>query len=157
MQSQAKASKPIRSQLLRLVTQNPGDFPLKQRFPLPASASGALGEAWVPSAPQWPPRTTACPAKHHGSHRLEKLISMGKGRKRNLVGNNCPGSRQGVLFLSKHRTHVRKHGLPKPYFPWMGGSTPNAGQGQNMKVWEASCNGNMESSLPESQRCTSSP
>lgn len=95
MQSQAKASKPIRSQLLRLVTQNPGDFPLKQRFPLPASASGALGEAWVPSAPQWPPRTTACPAKHHGSHRLEKLISMGKGRKRESCGEQLPWQQAG--------------------------------------------------------------
>lgn len=80
--SQAKESKTTRSQLFRSVTQNPGDFPLKQRFLLPASVSGAQGEAWVPSAPRWPLHTTVCPAKRHGRHRLEKLISMGKGRKR---------------------------------------------------------------------------
>lgn len=100
--------KTTRSQLLRSVAQNPGGFPLEQRFPLPASVSGALGEAWVPSAPRWPPRTTACPAKHPGSQGSEQLPPMGKGKK--STGNNCPGSRQGGLLLSKHRTQVRKHG-----------------------------------------------
>lgn len=90
-------TKTIRSQLLRSVTQNPGDFPLKQRFPLPASVSGALGEAWVPSAPQWPPHTTACPARQHRSHRLEKLISTGKGRKRvwGIWGTTALGAGRG--------------------------------------------------------------
>lgn len=95
VQSPAKESKIIKSQLLRSVTQNPGDFPLKQRFPLPASAGGALGEAWVPSAPRWPPRTTACPAKCHGSHGLGKLISTGKGRKRAPRGEQLPWQQAG--------------------------------------------------------------
>lgn len=116
-QSQAKESKIIESQLLRFVTPNPGDFPLKQRFPLPASVSGALGEAWVPSAPRWPPHTTACPAKWEPWVRKAPFHGKRKGKG---ISWGTTALAAGRGFCSQANTGLVSGNMDFPSSPWMG-------------------------------------